>query len=80
MKAGSATSILVWQHVNCLSRSVPEIHSHVAGTFNNQPTSCKEKIDLCLMLPYSSSLRRVVFACFVILFFWGGGGWGAEYI
>ena len=24
---------------NCLSRSVPEIHSHVAGTLSNQPTN-----------------------------------------
>ena len=40
-KVGSATSISVWQHVK-LCRSVPEIHSHVAGTLSkqasNQPT------------------------------------------
>ena len=24
---------------NCLSRSVPEVHSHVAGTLSNQPTN-----------------------------------------
>ena len=24
---------------NCLSRSVPEIHSHDAGTLSNQPTT-----------------------------------------
>ena len=38
-KVWSATSISVWQHVNCLSRSVPEIHSHVAGTLSNQQTN-----------------------------------------
>ena len=35
-KAGSATSVSVWQHVK-LSSSVPEIHWHVAGTLSNQP-------------------------------------------
>ena len=34
-KVWSAASISVWQHVK-LSRSVPEIHSHVAGTLSNQ--------------------------------------------
>ena len=34
-KVWSATSISVWQHVK-LSRSVPEIHSHVAGTLSSQ--------------------------------------------
>ena len=29
----------MWQHVQCLSRSVPEIHSHVAGTLSNQPAN-----------------------------------------
>ena len=37
-KVWSATSISVWQHVQ-LSRSVPEIHSHVAGTLSNQQTN-----------------------------------------
>ena len=37
-KDGSAPSISVWQHVE-LCRSVPEIHSHVAGTLSNQPTN-----------------------------------------
>ena len=37
-KVWSATSVSVWQHENCLSRSVPEIHSHVAGTLK-QPTN-----------------------------------------
>ena len=37
-KVGSATSTSVWRHVK-LSRSVPEIHSHVAGTLSNQPTN-----------------------------------------
>ena len=34
-KVWFAASISVWQHVK-LSRSVPEIHSHVAGTLSNQ--------------------------------------------
>ena len=38
-KVWSAASISVWQHVNCLSRSVPEIHLHVAGTLSNQQTT-----------------------------------------
>ena len=37
-KVGSATSISVWQHAK-LSRSVPEIHSHVAGMLSNQQTN-----------------------------------------
>ena len=44
-KVGSATSISVWQHVQ-LSRSVSEIHSHVAGTLNNQPTNCSAPTSL----------------------------------
>ena len=28
---------------NCLSRSVPEIHSHVAGTLSKQPTNRKSR-------------------------------------
>ena len=37
-RVGSAASVSVWQRVK-LSRSVPEIHSHVAGTFSNQQTT-----------------------------------------
>ena len=37
-KVWSATSISVWQHVK-LSRSVPEIHFHIAGTVSNQQTT-----------------------------------------
>ena len=33
----------MWQHVK-LSRSVPEIHSHVAGTLSNQPTKTSLKL------------------------------------
>ena len=38
-KVWSATSISVWQPVNCLSRPVPEIRLHVAETLSNQPTN-----------------------------------------
>ena len=37
-KVWFATCISVWQRVK-LSRSVPEIHSHVAGTLGNQQTT-----------------------------------------
>ena len=39
-RVGSATSILVWQHVNCQSRSVPKIHSHAAETTNKPLSRC----------------------------------------
>ena len=37
-KVWSATSVSVWQHIQ-LSRSIPEIHSYVAGTLSNQQTN-----------------------------------------
>ena len=51
-KVGSTTSVSVWQHVK-LSRSVPEIHWHVAGTLSNQQTNklqCSIKTTLRRML------------------------------
>ena len=39
MESLVASSISVWQHVNCLNKSVPEMHSHVAGTLSKQPTN-----------------------------------------
>ena len=35
----------MWQHVNYLSRSVPEIHYHVAGALSNQQTNCGSETD-----------------------------------
>ena len=34
----------MWQHLNCLRRSVPEIHYHVAGTLSNQATNQQTNI------------------------------------
>ena len=43
-KVGSASFISVRQHLNCLSRSVPRIHKHVAGTLNNQPINKHQRL------------------------------------
>ena len=44
--------------LNCLSRSVPEIHSHVAGTLSNQPTNKQQSRDsnqqLCLWVAWTA--------------------------
>ena len=63
-KVWSATSISVWQHVK-LCRSVPEIHSHVAGTLSNQQTN---KL-LSSFSPFSSSFFFLFFFCFLLFFF-----------
>ena len=54
-KVGSATSISVWQHVK-LCRSVPETHSHVAGTLSNKQT--KVTVFRCLKWLDSQWLAR----------------------
>ena len=49
-KVGSTASISMWQHINCLSKSVPEMHYHVAGTLSNQQTTQRPSNYKCLFV------------------------------
>ena len=59
-KVWSATSISVWQYVK-LSRSVPEIHWHVAGTLSNQQTNFSST--KLVEKPEKENDRRSLFFC-----------------
>ena len=40
---------------SCLSRSIPEVHQHVAGTLHNQPSSQPANRPICLLWTCLSS-------------------------